>query len=120
MEIICIGCPVGCDLTVNQQGEGIAVKGHKCEKGIQYGKEELLNPTRNIATSVRVVGGDIPMLSVKTSRPIPKSAIMDTVKAIHQVTPQAPVKIGEVILADAAGTGVDIVATRHIEKTRSV
>ena len=114
MEIICIGCPAGCILTVNQTNEEISVTGHKCKKGIEYGREELLFPTRNITTSVRVSGGDIAMLSVKTSRPIPKSAIMDVIKAIHMVTPQAPVKIGDVVLADAAGTGVDVVATRHI------
>ena len=114
VEIICVSCPVGCSLTVRQENGEILVANHQCKAGIAYAKEELTNPTRNIATSVRVVGGDMPMLSVKTAKPIPKSAIMDVVKAVHQVIMTAPVDIGDVVLADAAGTGVDVVATRVV------
>ena len=115
MEIICVSCPVGCNLTVQQNNGDIQVTGHQCKAGINYAKEELTNPTRNIATSVKVRGGDMPLLSVKTARPIPKNAIMTVVEAIHQVTMTAPVEIGDVVLADAAGTGIDIVATRNVK-----
>jgi len=115
-EIICISCPIGCILTVGWENGEINVSGHQCNAGVAYAKEEVSNPTRNIATSVRVVGGDMPMLSVKTALPIPKGAIRDVVDAIHQVTVTAPVKIGDVVLADVAGTGVDIIATRYVEK----
>jgi len=114
-EIICISCPVGCTLTVGQENDDIVVTGHKCKAGLAYAKEELTNPTRNIATSVQVRGGDMAMLSVKTAKPIPKEAIMAVVAAIHQVTISAPVAIGDVVLKDAAATGVDIVATRNIK-----
>ena len=113
VEIICTSCPVGCVLTVRLGGE-IEVSGHKCNAGIAYAKEEVTNPTRNIATSVRVTGGDMPMLSVKTVRPIPKSAIRAVVDAVHLVSMAAPIGIGDVVLKDAAGTGVDIVATREV------
>lgn len=111
-KIICISCPVGCDMEVEERG--LIVKGNQCPAGIEYAQEELTNPTRNIATSVRVDGGNMPMLSVKTARPVPKARIMDVVKAVHKVTVVAPVKVGDVILADAAGTGVDLVATRNV------
>ena len=121
MRIICIGCPMGCELTVELPQSGssysiddIKVSGELCKIGITYGKEEATNPTRNIATSVRVVGGDIPMLSVKNSKPIPKGKIMDCVKAVHAVEMKAPIKVGDVVLVDAAGTGVDFIATRNI------
>ena len=107
---------MGCELTVNVMENDIEVTGELCKIGITYGKEEATNPTRNITTSVKVKGGDIPMLSVKTARPIPKDKIMECVKAIRKVAAmQAPVKVGDVVLADVAGTGVDIVATRVIE-----
>jgi len=115
IEIICVSCPVGCSLTVSQENGDIQVANHQCKAGITYAKEELANPTRNIATSVRVTGGDMLMLSVKTARPIPKGAIMSVVKAVHQVSVAAPVDIGDVVLANAAGTGVDVVATRHVQ-----
>jgi len=103
-----------------QQGESTDVSGHKCKAGIAYAKEEMTNPTRNIATSVKVTGGDRVMLSVKTARPIPKGAIMAVVDAVHKVSIVAPVNIGDVVLANAAGTGVDIVATRAISPVSNV
>ena len=113
-EIICINCPVGCNLTITYKDGHIQVTGHQCNAGLAYAKEETTNPTRNIATSVRVRGGDMAMLSVKTARPIPKGAIRAVVDAVHQVIVDAPAAIGDVVLADAAGTGVDIVATRCV------
>jgi len=114
--MICVSCPVGCVLTVSDDVS--TVSGNQCPAGIEYAREEMTNPTRNIATSVRVSGGDMPMLSVKTKSPIPKGAIMDAVKAIHQVHVPAPVTIGDVILADVVGTGVNIVATRNIAEAK--
>jgi HAD superfamily hydrolase (TIGR01509 family) len=104
-------------LSVTAAGE---VSGHMCEKGITYGKEEQSNPTRNITTSVRIYGGTLPMLPVKTAKPIPKGAITEVVREIHKISNStdfpcvAPVLSGDIILKNAANTGVDIIATRHI------
>ena len=113
-EIICVSCPVGCVLSVSADDSNIEVSGHQCNAGITYAREELLSPTRNIATSVKIADGDMCMLSVKTASPIPKSAIGVVVAAIHKVDIAAPVAIGDVVLANVAGTGVDIVATRNV------
>jgi CxxC motif-containing protein len=107
---------VGCGLIVEIGSDDIKVRGHICKIGETYGREEATNPTRNIATSVIVEGGDIPMLSVKNRQPIPKARIMDVVQAVHSVKMQAPVKVGDVVLTNAANTGVDFVATRVIRK----
>jgi CxxC motif-containing protein len=92
------------------------VSGNLCPAGVAYAKKELTNPTRNIATSVRVRGGEMPMLSVKTRSPIPKGLIMEAVKAIQEIEMTAPVYIGDIVLSDVAGTGVDIVATRIVNQ----
>jgi len=113
-NMICISCPMGCELTVKINGDDIEVSGHVCKRGITYGKDEATNPRRNIATSVFVDGGDIPMLSVKNLTPIPKGKIMDCVRAVKAVRAAAPVKVGDVVAADVAGTGIDFVATRDI------
>ena len=113
-EIICISCPLGCEMSVSEKNGIIQAVGNQCPAGIEYAQKELTNPTRNIATSVRVVGGEMSMLSVKTAEPIPKGKMMNAVKAIHQVTATAPIKIGDIILTNAADTGVDIVATRNV------
>ena len=116
--MICVSCPVGCMLNVRRGDDSsldnLTVTGNQCSAGLTYAEKEMTNPTRNIATSLRVTGGDMPMLSVKTAHPIPKRAIMDVVKAVHKISVHAPVELGDVVLADAAGTGVDIVATRNV------
>ncbi|MCL2500477.1 MAG: HAD-IA family hydrolase [Defluviitaleaceae bacterium] len=98
-------------LNVTDAGE---VSGHLCGKGITYGREELTNPTRNVTTSVRIRGGLTPMLSVKTARPIPKGKIMDAVREVHTIVCEAPFAAGDVVLRNAADTGVDFVATRNV------
>ena len=113
-QLICIGCPMGCELTVTDAADALTVRGHACKIGETYGKEEVTNPVRNITTSVRVTGGDIPVLPVKTSRPIPKGTIFACMEAVRGITVTAPVRMGTIILADAAGTGVDIVSTRPV------
>jgi len=104
---------MGCELTVKIRGD-IEVSGHVCKIGEKYAKEEVTNPVRNIATSVRVEGGDFAMLSVKPNIPVPKGKIMDCVREIHKISVKAPVRIGDVILSDAAGTGIDFIATRNV------
>ena len=56
------------------------------------------------------------MVSVKTKEDIPKDKIFDCIRALKGIEAEAPVQIGDVILKDAAGTGVDIVATRNVER----
>lgn len=114
-EFICIRCPMGCPLTVTMEGDEVTVTGNTCPRGEEYGKKELLNPTRVITSSVNVINGVIPMVSVKTKQDIPKGRIFDVMKEIRQTTVNAPVRIGDVILANCAGTGVDIVATKNVD-----
>lgn len=115
-ELICIGCPLGCPVTVRMDGENIEVTGNTCKRGEDYARKEVLSPTRIVTSSVHVAGGDIEMVSVKTEQDIPKGKIFDCMEEIRRVTVPAPVKIGDVIIADCAGTGVDIVATKNVAK----
>jgi CxxC motif-containing protein len=116
-NLICIGCPMGCPLTVKIDGENVEVSGNTCKRGAQYGQKEVTNPTRIVTTTVRVRGGAAPVVSVKTASDIPKGKIAACVAAVKQICVDAPVKIGDVILPDVAGTGVDIVATKAVEDT---
>lgn len=120
-ELTCIGCPLGCALTVtleeNENGVEVTnVTGNTCPKGAIYAKKEVTNPTRIVTSTVRVSGGTSAMVNVKTASDIPKSKIFDCVEALKGVEIAAPVKIGDVVLADVAGTGVDIIAARSIAK----
>ena len=113
-ELICIGCPMGCPLTVELEGgEILSITGHTCRRGEVYARKEVTNPTRIVTSTVEVEGGKVARVSVKTKEDIPKEKIFQCVKALKGVTVKAPVHIGDVIVANVADTGVDIVATRN-------
>ena len=114
MKMICINCPKGCELEVVQAADGtVTVTGHTCPRGEAYGRAELVNPTRMVTGLVRVAGMRKP-LPVKTRTAIPKGKIDATLFAMHQATVQLPVRIGDVIIPDVAGTGIDVVATANL------
>lgn len=116
-KLICIGCPLGCPIEVEQNGtEIVSVKGNTCPRGDAYARKELTNPTRIVTTTVHVEGGTQSMVPVKTKEDIPKEKIFACMKEIRRVTVAAPVVIGDVVLANVAGTGVDIVATKTVEQ----
>ena len=115
-NLTCIGCPLGCLITVElQNGEVISVTGNTCKRGEDYARKEVTNPTRIVTSMVKVCGGNVPTISVKTKSDIPKDKIFDCVKALKDVEVKAPVAIGDVILADVAETGVTVVATKGVE-----
>ena len=114
-NLTCIGCPLGCALKVTIDGENVTVTGNTCKRGDVYARKEVTNPTRIVTSTVRVSGGSIDMVSVKTKEDIPKGKIFDCVKALKTVEVAAPVHIGDVIMKDVAGTGVDVVATKNVE-----
>ncbi|MCI6268552.1 MAG: DUF1667 domain-containing protein [Clostridiales bacterium] len=115
VNLICIGCPLGCPLTVEMEGSEVkAVSGNTCPRGDAYARKEMTNPTRIVTSTVRVAGGRLAMVSVKTASDIPKGKIFDCVKALKDVEVKAPVKIGDVIVENVAGTGVNIIATKNV------
>ena len=114
-NLICIVCPKGCHLQVDEDN-GYAVTGNSCPRGAEYGKTELLHPTRVLTSTVRVEGGLHRRLPVKTTAPIPKELLFQAMEALNGVTLTAPVTVGQVVLHDLLGTGVDVVATREMKK----
>lgn len=115
IELICIGCPIGCEMEIElQEKEVIKVSGNNCKRGELYAQKECTNPTRIVTSSVRVEGGNIEAVSVKTSADIPKDKIFECCHFLKGIAVKAPVKIGDIIFRNIADTGVDIVATKNI------
>lgn len=115
-KLTCIGCPMGCPLTVVMNGKDVvSVTGNTCRRGDIYARKEVTNPTRIVTSTVRVSGGSIDMVSVKTKEDIPKDKIFECVRALKGIRIPAPVHIGDVILTNVADTGVDIIATKNVE-----
>jgi CxxC motif-containing protein len=114
--ITCICCPMGCDMQVKiEKGRVLEVTGNKCRRGNAYAVKECTNPTRVVTSTVRVAGGEIDMVSVKTAADIPKDKIFECIETLRGIEVKAPVRLGDIILKNAAGTGVDIVATKNVE-----
>ncbi len=116
-ELTCIRCPIGCMLTVTSYPGGeVHVEGNTCARGEEYGRKELTNPTRIVTTIVKVRNGKRPVVSVKTKGDIPKGKIEDCMKLLKGIEVEAPVRLGDVVLADVGGTGVDVTATKSVER----
>lgn len=115
-NLICIGCPLGCPVTVTMDGDDINVTGNTCPGGADYAKKEVLSPTRIVTSSIRVKDGAIARVSVKTKSDIPKSKIFEVMKEIQAVQVDVPVALGQVLIKDCAGTGVEIIATKTVER----
>ena len=111
-KIICITCPKGCHLTVDEVT--YEVTGNNCPRGAVYGKNELTAPTRVITSTVAVSGGEICRCPVRTESPVPKGKMFGVMEAIHAVRILSPVRIGDVVIENVCGTGVNVIATRNI------
>ncbi len=115
-ELICIGCPKGCLLTVSMDAGKIQeISGNTCPKGEDYARKEMLDPRRTVTSTVRVVQGVNPVVAVKTKEDIPKDKIFACMDVLRQVRVEAPVYVGDIVLKDVAGTGIAVVATGEVQ-----
>lgn len=116
-ELTCISCPLGCQLKVevDESGAVVSVTGNTCKRGAEYGRQEVSAPVRMVTSTVRVVGGEAPVVPVRTQTNIPKEKIFAVMEEIRKAEVTAPVQLGDVVLENVAGTGVAIVAARSVE-----
>lgn len=112
----CIMCPKGCEIeTEFEAGEIRSIQGNECRKGAEYVTQELLNPMRNIASSVLVQDGELELASVRLNRPVPKARIFDVMNEIKKVTVKAPVHIGQVVIQNVLGLDSDVIITKNVK-----
>lgn len=114
-ELICIVCPKGCHLNVDENN-GYKVTGYSCSRGEVYGKNELMNPTRVVTSTICIEGAEIPRMPVKTNGAIPKQKIFDLMNSLNNLNVKAPVLCGQVVVENILNTGIDLVATRTLMK----
>lgn len=116
-NLTCIVCPMGCALTVELEGNKVlSVSGNTCKRGEAYAVSECTAPKRVLTTTVRVEGGAQPLVSVKTGEAIPKELLFDAMKALNALRVQAPVALGDILLADLCKTGVPVVACKSVPR----
>jgi CxxC motif-containing protein len=118
-EITCIVCPIGCKILLETEGKQFRIiDGDKCKRGVDYVRAEVLDPRRILTSSILVKSGEWPLVSVKTTEPIPKDKIFLVLNEIKHTMFKAPVKLGDIILKNVCDTGINVIATKNVHKIK--
>ena len=114
-KLICVNCPMGCTLDVTIEGKTVVdVSGNTCKRGAEYAQAEISDPRRMVASTVKVRGGIHPLVPIYTATPFPKPRIFELLAQLREVELKAPVETGQIVLRDALGIGINVLASRDL------
>ena len=122
IPLTCIICPMGCSMEVEVETDAdghkkvLSVKDNGCKRGEQYAAKELQNPTRTLTSTIKVNGGVLPVVPVKTAGEVPKNMLLQCMEVVRRASCKAPVKRGDILLYDLLGTGINVIACVDVEK----
>ena len=122
IPLTCIICPMGCSMEVEVETSAdgkkkvLSVKDNGCKRGEQYAAKELQNPTRTLTSTIKVNGGILPVVPVKTSGEVPKNMLLQCMEVVRRAGCKAPVKRGDILLYDILGTGINVIACADVGK----
>lgn len=114
----CIVCPNGCEIEAEQSGGRLTLSGAACKRGEAYVRQELTAPRRTIATSVRLLHGELPLVSVRLEQPVDRALISSVMEEIRKIRLEAPVHIGQVIIENVLGSGSNVIITKNVDRTQ--
>jgi len=115
-DIRCIICPTGCLVHVERVNGELIIEGHSCERGEVYAREEFISPKRILTTTMRVESGFLPLIPVRSDKPIPKERLQEALKQIAITKIKAPIKMGELLIKSVLGLNANIIASRDLIK----
>jgi len=119
IKLICVSCPKGCTLTVTTDGDTIVeVRDASCKRGEAYAHQEITDPRRMVATTVKVNHGTHPLVPVYTAAPVPKPLIFDILAEIRKTELQAPVKTEQIVIENVLDTGINVIASRDMPRVK--
>lgn len=110
-EYICIVCPKGCHIVV----DGDNISGYTCLRGLNYVKQESIDPRRILTTTVKVNDKNIRVCPVKSSDTLPKDKLFASMDEINKISVNLPIKLHQVVIKNILNTGVDIITTKEIK-----
>ena len=113
-DIRCIVCPTGCLVHVENINGELIIEGHSCKRGEEYAREEFITPKRILTTTMRVENGFLPLIPVRSDRPIPKERLRDALKKIAQTLAEAPIKMGDILIENILDLEINIIASRDL------
>jgi CxxC motif-containing protein len=116
-HVVCVICPIGCEIDVVHDGDKIvSMEGNKCEKAQEFVRQELIEPMRILTTTVRLGGARLPVIPVRTDKPVPKRLFPHILRQLKGIELQAPVNMLDVVVSDVVNTGVNVIATRTMPR----
>ncbi len=116
-DVTCIVCPTGCRIRVTKEGTTVLdVTGNTCRRGAAYASQEAVAPQRTLTTSVSVRRGELPLVSVKSSVPVPKERLAELMGVVRCAVVDAPVVVGDIVVHHPLGLDADLVATRCVRR----
>lgn len=116
-NLTCIQCPLGCNLNVTlAQGRVISITGNSCKRGAEYARQESTAPRRTLTGTISISDSALKLLPVVSASPLPKDKLFDCMKLLQNISIAAPVKMGEVVLPNIGGLGINILASRSVDK----
>ena len=114
-EFVCVTCPVGCTIQAKiEDGQLVEAEGQGCKRGVAFVREELTAPRRMITTTIQVKGGQLPLVPVRSSMPVPKDKLLAIADVLRSIELRAPVVEHQIVMQDVLGTGVDIITSRSM------
>jgi CxxC motif-containing protein len=114
--LICIICPLACHIVVTADDSGniLNVANHQCKEGREYVVAEYRFPARILTTTLLTAGASRPLLPVRSSKPIPKTRLMEVMYSLSKIRIKPPIKMAQVIVSNITDTGVDMVSTDEL------
>ena len=112
-ELVCIVCPRGCRLKVDEEND-FAVTGNTCPRGAEYGRNEIMAPTRVLTSTVRLAGASLRRCPVKTDRPVPREKLLEITSLLNDIELTSPVTIGQEVITNVCNTGANVIVTRNL------
>ena len=114
--IRCIVCPTGCQIQANSKGSDIVFEGYTCKRGLEYAEQEYYEPKRILTTTIRVGNGFLPLIPVRTDKPILKARLNEALNEIAKTQVNAPIKMGEVLIENILGLESNVIASRDLNE----
>ena len=108
-ERLCILCPKGCILRFDTAADPPEITGYRCGRSRLYGLEEWNTPRRMLTTTVKTAAGGL--VPVKSSAPLPQSALLKTMKKLQKITLDTPLPPGGIVCENILDSGADMITT---------
>jgi CxxC motif-containing protein len=115
-QTVCNKCEEYCVIDVKTNDEVVEIIGNKCKVGIELSDKYLEASMEVLTTLVRIKGGNIKVVSVKSDRPIEKKLFLKCSRALSRINIGAPIKIGDVVCKNILNLGVDIICTKNVDR----